>query len=83
MFSWTKEQFVGVGKVSLDVGFGFEIGWVGCSEVAYSGAAMKRSPGFTVVVTSLSSPPRKNPARVYPLGSASVTMHSSAQPVGG
>ena len=28
MFSWTKEQFVGLGKVSFDVGFGFEIGWV-------------------------------------------------------
>jgi hypothetical protein len=24
----TKEQFVGLGKVSFDVGFGFEIGWV-------------------------------------------------------
>src|SRR6476620_5828244 len=27
-FSWTKEQFVGLGKVSFDVGFGCEIGWV-------------------------------------------------------
>jgi hypothetical protein len=28
VFSWTKEQFVGLGKLSFDVGFGFEIGWV-------------------------------------------------------
>jgi len=28
VFSWTKEQFVGLGKVSFDVGFGCEIGWV-------------------------------------------------------
>jgi hypothetical protein len=26
VFSWTKEQFVGLGKVSFDVRFGFEIG---------------------------------------------------------
>ena len=28
MFSWTKEQFVGLGKVSFAGGFGFETGWV-------------------------------------------------------
>jgi hypothetical protein len=28
VFSWTKEQFVGLGKVSFDVGFGFEIDWI-------------------------------------------------------
>jgi hypothetical protein len=26
VFSWTKEQFIGFGKVSFDVGFGCEIG---------------------------------------------------------
>ncbi|SRR6266540_1134810 len=41
---------------------------------------MKRSPGFTVVVISLSSPPRKDPTRVYPLESLSVAIHSFDEP---